>query len=104
MNNKIKAYIGFAINKGSVIFGIDNIVKSKLKIKLVLLCKFTQKNTRKEAAEFCEKKNIRLLETAVPLEELASRNGVKVLAITDTNLAQAIIKNSDEEDVCGGVN
>ncbi len=36
LNNKVETYIGFAIKKGSVVFGCDYIEKYRKKIRLVL--------------------------------------------------------------------
>lgn len=36
MNSKIETYIGFAIKKGSVVFGCDSIESYRKKIKLIL--------------------------------------------------------------------
>ncbi len=100
MNSKIKSYVGFAINKGAVIFGLDNILVSKKKLKLVLLCKTASEKSKKEIKHYCAKKEIQLIESAIPVEELVSKKGVKIIALTDENLVKAILQNSDKDFKC----
>lgn len=100
MNLKIKAYVGFAIRKGSVIFGFDNIKKRPAGISLVMICSSVSQKTFKEAEFFCRKNKIALIQSGVPLGELASRQGVKVIGLTDKNLSQAVLRSTDKDFKC----
>ncbi len=97
MNSKIKAYIGFAINKGAVIYGADNILSAKRKPKLIVICKTASEKTKKEVKYYCSKNGILLLESAVLAEKIVLKAGVKVFALTDENLASAILQNLDKD-------
>ena len=100
MNSKIKTYVGFAINKGDVIFGLDKIIVSRRRPNLIMLCKTASEKTKKEIKHYCASKNVKLIECFVPVEELVSKQGVKVIALTDENLVNAILQNSDEDFKC----
>ena len=67
MNQKIKTYIGFALKKGSVVFGLDNIRKKPSAICLVLVCETASEKTVKETEFFCRKNKIPLVLFFIPL-------------------------------------
>ena len=100
MNSKIKTYVGFAINKGDVIFGLDKILASRKKPKLIMLCKTASEKTTKEVMHYCANKKVKLIECFTPVEDLVSKQGVKIIALTDESLAGAILQNSDEDFKC----
>ena len=100
MNSKIKTYVGFAINKGDVVLGLDNIKKCKKFPKLVVIAKDASCKTKKEAKFCCKKFNSTLLECGKPVEELVAKPGVKVFAMSDSNLIKAILQNLDEDFNC----
>lgn len=100
MNFKIKTYVGFAINKGSVIFGADKILVTKKKTKLLLMCNSASEKTKKELKHYSVNKNVKLIECFTPVEELVLKKGVKVIALTDENLVNAILQNLDEDFKC----
>ena len=91
MNSKVETYIGFAIKKGSVVFGCDTIKYYKKKMYLLLYTKTLADNSLsvlKAVAEHigCTLKMIEELET------LKNKN-CKALAICDKSLACAILEN-----------
>ena len=90
--SKIKTYVGFAVKSRKIIFGIDNLIKSK-QVKLVLSSSGLTEIGKNKIKNFCERKNILNFEIENRFfEELIQKTGVKVVAITDKNLSDAIIK------------
>lgn len=90
--SKIKTYVGFAVKSRKIIFGIDNLIKSK-QVKLVLSSSGLTETGKNKIKNFCERKNILNFEIENRFfEELIQKTGVKIVAITDKNLSDAIIK------------
>lgn len=100
MNSKIKSYVGFAINKGDVVLGLDNIKKCKKAPKLVIIASDASEKTKKEAKFCCQKFKAVLIECGKNVEELVEKPGVKVFSMTDNNLIKAILQNLDEDFKC----
>lgn len=96
MNSKIKAYVGFALKKGAVIFGFDNIVKSR-RSRLVLMGADASDKTKQQVAFFCDQKHLPLLQGKTSFEEFFAQKNVKVFSLTDAELARAVLQNSDED-------
>ena len=90
MNTKIETYIGFAIKKGSVVFGCDNIEKYRKKAYLLLATKTLSDNSFAVVKAVAEKRNCNLL-VIDDYDTLAKRN-CKALAICDKSLADAIVQ------------
>lgn len=88
MNDKVKAYIGFAIRKGSVVFGADSLKKYRKKVYLILCSDTLSENSLSDVRVIGEKKHCEIL-TASKLEDVVKRN-CKVLGICDSQLAFAI--------------
>ncbi len=91
MNNKVETYIGFAIKKGSVVFGCDNIEKYRKKIRLVLYTGNLSDNSLSVLKAVSGEKKCPLIKIE-NYDVLVKRN-CKALAITDVSLANAIIEN-----------
>ena len=91
MNNKIVTYISFALKSGKVIFGMDDIIKSKKNIGAILYKKdLSEKNLNK----IKDKKNMPCLLLTEELDSFERLKGVKVIMITDKNLSDAIVSNA----------
>ena len=89
MNSKIETYIGFAIKKGSVVFGCDNIGNYRKKVYLLLKTKTLSNNSASVIQSVAEKRAIELLE--IDDYDLLAKRNCKALAICDKSLADAII-------------
>lgn len=90
--SKINPYIHFAVKSGKVLWGIDNLVKSKKSVKIVLFDESIGPNSKKDLDRFVENKKVSAL--ALPkdyLNNLLRRENVKVLAICDNSLGDAIL-------------
>lgn len=90
MNSKIETYIGFAIKKGAVVFGCDNIEKYRKKMYLLLATESLSANSFSLLQSVAEKKAVCLLKI-VDYDLLVKRN-CKALAICDKSLSDAILK------------
>ena len=91
MNSKIETYVGFAIRKGSVVFGCDSIRVYRKKMWLLLYTPSLSENSLSVLKQVAEKIN-RPLE-CIPECEILSKKNCKALAICDKSLANAILEN-----------
>ena len=90
---KIISYLGFAQKAGKIIYGADNVLKKKKLYPLVIICSSASDRTKKDIASFCG--NAPLVEVE-DLSSLMNKNGVKVVAVTDFNLAAAIVNECNK--------
>ena len=91
--NKIETYLGFCIRAGKIVFGVDRLEKQKKGVHLILVDGGVGKNSLKPTLKAKEKFGCPMLMTDVGvLGETLHRPAVKVAAITDENLASAIVK------------
>ena len=92
-SSKVASYLGFAIKSGNIIFGYDNLRKYRGRSNPLVLYDntFAPKATQK-LIELCRKNSWQIYLVDVSIEQLIHRN-CKVVAITDENMARAIIQN-----------
>ena len=91
MNSKVETYIGFAIKKGSVVFGCDNIASYRKKIYLLLATKTLSTNSLTTLQAVSDKRGVNLIK--IEDYELLIKRNCKALAVCDKSLADAIIQN-----------
>ncbi len=90
--SKIDCYVHFAVRSGKVIWGIDSLIKSRKRIKTVLYDSTLGQNSKKELERYLNTNNVPSLQLPENyLNTLLKRENVKVLAITDDSLANAIL-------------
>ncbi|MBO4594634.1 MAG: hypothetical protein J5697_02910 [Clostridia bacterium] len=97
MENKKKAetFIGFTVRTGRYKTGL-NAVSTLKRARLVILCKSASDNTKEEGRKFALKFRCPVLITEEKtLGELIFKDGVKIMAITDGDIAKAIIDNKE---------
>lgn len=93
MNNKLKAYLGFAIKSNGIVFGFDNLCETKKKIVLVVTDSTINPKVHAKLQALCDFKKWKIIQiNSNTLFELLGRN-CKVVGITDNNLAKAIMDN-----------
>lgn len=98
MKDKIETYIGFSVKSRKVVIGLDSIEKSKKKIYCILMCITVSENTEKEVLKLAQKYNLPLIKTiGKKLCEIAFIDNLKVLALTDKELAKAVVNNLTKE-------
>lgn len=91
MNGKVETYIGFAIKKGSVVFGCDNIERYRKKMYLLLYTPSLSANSLNALKKVAQSYGCKVLQ----IEEYVSlvKKNCKALAICDKSLADAIAAN-----------
>ena len=98
MKNKLETYLGFCIRAGKIIFGVEMIERQKKGVKLLIADGAIGKNSLKSVVQAHERLNSPLLMTAEgQLGELLHRPAVKVIAVTDENLAAAIVAETKNQ-------
>ncbi|MEG1613488.1 MAG: hypothetical protein RR357_04920 [Clostridia bacterium] len=94
--SKIVSYIGFAARARKVVFGADSITKRCKRHRLIILCSTAGENTAKQIKSYAEKTNSPLIVlSGCTIEDILKKQNCKVIAITDENLAKAIIENNN---------
>lgn len=95
--SKINCYIHFAVKAGKVLWGIDNLTRNtKKQVRIVLYDESIASNSKKVLDKYLSEKNVPSLQ--VPenyLNDLLLRENVKVIAILDESLGNAIINNCE---------
>ncbi len=90
---KIVTYLGFAQKAGKVVMGADNITKKKKRYPLILICDSASERTKKEILNFGGASVFEVSNVA----ELTNKQGCKVIAVVDENLANAIINELSQK-------
>lgn len=89
--SKISAYIGFARRSGAIIYGVDNFKKSA---RLILVSKLLGPSSLKRAARL----GVEMVSLdGDEMKELFGE-GVKAVAITNGDLAKAILKELENRE------
>lgn len=94
---KSDPYIGFAIKKGSVIYGFDAILEKTQKVKLILVDKTTNPKIVKkleDLKDYIPCKMARLEYDTI--SNIIKSVNTKVLAITDSGLAKTIYRTCED--------
>lgn len=95
-NNKFEAYIGFSIKSGNILFGSDKILESRKRLSIVIFDETTNVKIVNKLLTYSENMKCTLIKSKILLKDLTKRDNVKVVALSDKNLASAIIKNCNE--------
>lgn len=96
--SKIETYLGFCIRSGKIAFGTDNVDKQKKGVQLLLADASMGDSSFKTILKAKERFACPLLIVdAGILGERLHRPAVKAVAITDKNLASAILTCVDSE-------
>lgn len=89
---RIKSFVGFAVRAGKVVWGTDNVLAYKKKLRLVLASADLAENAREKLRAYCEKKPAEFVVlTDLTVAELVHREGVKAVGVIDKNLSDAIL-------------
>ena len=98
MIEKIRAYLGFCLRAGKIVFGVDDIETYKKKVHVLLVDEGLADNSKKRLMKANEKflSPMLVLDAGV-LGELLHRPQVKAAAIKDYNLAKAILQAAENQ-------
>ena len=92
--NKAETFIGFAVRAGKFRSGANTLATLK-KAYLILVCGTAAENTKNLAVKYAAKYRCRAFCTSgIGLSEIAHKDGIKIAAVTDLSLANAIIANA----------
>ena len=98
MNGKIETYLGFCIRARKIIFGAEMIERQKKGVRLLIGDGSIGKNSLKPMLKAKEKFGCPFLMTDEGLlGEILHRPAVKVVALTDDNLASAILSVAESD-------
>lgn len=97
MKTKLETFIGFSVKSGKYKIG-GNACKTLKKANLVIVCESISENSKKDALSLAKKLGCNIYQTVgVALEDLTKRENSKIMAITDNSLAEAIVKESNNQ-------
>jgi ribosomal protein L30E len=99
---KLETFIGFSIKSGKYKIG-GNACKTLKKASLMIVCESISENSKKDAISLSKKLGCKIYRTVgVSLESLTKRENAKVMAITDVNLSDAVVKESNNQlaEIC----
>lgn len=88
---RLKTFIGFAIKANKIIWGTDYVLTTKKRIYLIICDTTLKENSLEKLNCFADERQVKLIMVDA-MADLTARNGVKVIAIRDRNLADAILK------------
>ena len=91
MNSKIETYVGFAIRKGSVVYGCDSIKTYRKKMWALLYTPSLSENSLSVLKDVAQRVDRPLV--CIPEMEILTKKNCKALAICDKSLADAILEN-----------
>ena len=86
--NKCRSYVGFAVKKGSALFGVDNVIASKKKPSLILWDEHLSQNSQSRLTRYAIDRAIPIQK--FPLHEVLPNRNCLALGITDVHLSDAI--------------
>jgi len=92
---RLKTFIGFAVKSNSILKGLDDILRSRKKLGVILVSNDIKSNSREKIEAFCKLKYIKLINIDSEILNELNLFGVKILGITDPNLANAIINENN---------
>lgn len=92
---KIVSYLGFAQKSKNCVKGQKALKSTEKKVFLIMVCVSATQNLKDLAKNLKEKLNCETIFLNVNLKELTNLNDIKIIGITDENLAKAIIKEYD---------
>lgn len=95
--DKIESLIGFAINAGSVIYGIDSVEEMKKHKHLVIYCASASDNTIKRVKNFSEKFKVPSMISKKLLDDITHKTNCKVIGITSKQMAKAMMSFTNND-------
>ena len=94
--NKIKTYLGLCVKSRGLVIGQDSLKKFKKSIDLLVVSPTASQNLIDLAIRLKDKFKCLCIKTNLALEDLVSIEGCKIVGITNSSLAQAILTQTEE--------
>lgn len=95
MAGKVETYLGFCLRARKIALGGGTIETLKKGVYLVLVCSTAAENTFKLAIKYKNRFSCPLIVCKSGLENAVHREGCKLAAVRDSELARAIIESAD---------
>ena len=96
-NDKVKTMLGFAIKAGKVLFGSDNILANAKRKYLIVVCKTLSENGLNRLINNAAATPI-LRNKHDPLSALVYKDNCKAIAVTDKQMATAVLNGYNNND------
>lgn len=94
MTGKVETYLGFCLRARKISLGAGTIDTLKKGVYLVMVCSTASENTFKLAIKYKNRFSCPLMICKTGLENAVHREGCKLAAIRDKELARAILDNA----------
>ena len=91
-SDKVGSLLGFAMKAGKTVFGSDMIERYRKKKYLLIVCRTLAEGSRKRLLAAVGKTPA-IMNTERELGEIARREGLKAVLVTDRQMAQAMLDN-----------
>ena len=98
MKDKIETYIGFCIKSRKIIIGVDALGTSRKKVYCILICNTLSENSLNSVKKIGIKLGVPVIKVLnKSLEEISFIKACRVLALTDKELAKAVMENLNSD-------
>lgn len=97
MAGKVESYIGFCLRARKIALGAGSIDVLKKGVYLIIVCSTASENTFKLALKYKNRFSCPLMICKTGLENAVHKPTCKIAAVRDFQLADAMIKNADED-------
>ena len=103
---KAESYLGFCLRARKITLGTGATDCLKNGVHLIIVCSTASENCFRLACKFARRHSCPLMICRCGLENVVHRPGCKLAAITDANLAKAVLAAADDnyEIYAGGIN
>ena len=92
---KVETYLGFCLRARKIALGAGTLDTLRKGVYLVMVCSTASENTFKLAIKYKNRFSCPLMVCKSGLENAVHREGCKLAAIRDAELARAILNNAD---------
>ena len=97
MAGKVETYLGFCLRSRKITLGSGSIETLKKGVHLLIVCSSASENTLKVAVKYKNKFSCPLLVCKAGLGSVLHKEGCKLAAVRDAELAKAILANADND-------
>lgn len=94
--DKITSLIGFAVRARKIVLGYDRITESKAKKYLIVTANEINVTAKKRLINFAQENSVPILQTDLDLSKITGFGKCKALAFSDKQMAQAALKNIND--------
>ena len=98
MNKLIRTYLGFSIKSRSIVIGQDRLKASNDKVYLIIYCSTASQNLKDLSKRLGDKFKCKVICLDDTLENYTNLQGCKLLGLTNSSLAEAIIKVAENQN------